>query len=181
MQGVTGDGFRCACRRRGPIDRGYTRVSIAEEYTVVKDPLFEKGLRVRKQVLGMDYVARQFKNADEFTRPIQTMATQAGWGLAWARSGLTRRERSICTLCFVTARSKPEELNVHLRGAVRNGLSKSEIREILMHAAIYCGFPEALSAFRVAKDFFAREGDKLITAKRARTAGAARKTTRRRR
>jgi len=150
----------------------------------MKDPLFEKGLRVRKQVLGADYVERQFKNADDFTRPLQTLATQAGWGLAWARPGLTRRERSICTLCFVTARSKPEELNLHLRGALRNGLTKNEIREILLQSAIYCGFPEALSAFRVAKEFFAKEGDKIIAAQRAtagaRGAGAAKKTRTRR-
>ncbi len=146
----------------------------------MKDPLFEKGLRVRKQVLGADYVARQFKNADEFTRPMQIMATQAGWGLSWARSGLSKRERSICTLCFVTARSKPEELALHLRGAVRNGVTKNEIREILLQSAIYCGFPEGLSAFRVAKEFFAREGDKMIAAKRAGTRGGAKKTARRR-
>jgi 4-carboxymuconolactone decarboxylase len=137
----------------------------------MKDPLFEKGLKVRKQVLGADYVERQFKNADDFTLPIQAMATQAGWGLAWARPGLTRKQRSMCTICFVIARSKPEELALHLRGALRNGLTKSEIREILLQSAIYCGFPEALSAFRVAKEFFANEGDKMLASRR-RTAGA---------
>lgn len=142
----------------------------------MKDPIFEKGLRVRKQVLGADYVERQFKNADDFTRPLQIMATQAGWGLGWARPGLSRRERSICTLCFVTARSKPEELNLHLRGALRNGLSKNEIREILLQSAVYCGFPEALSAFRVAKEFFAKEGDKILAAQRANAGTRARKT-----
>ena len=126
------------------------------------DSLFEKGLKVRKQVLGSQYVDRQLKIADEFTRPMQDLATEAGWGLVWARPGLTRKERSICTLCFVTARGKADELALHLRGAVRNGVTKAEIREILLQSAIYCGFPEGLGAFRVAREFFNREGDKLL-------------------
>lgn len=123
----------------------------------MKDKLYEQGLRMRKRVLGADYVERQFRAADEFTRPIQEMATRAGWGTTWARPGLGLRERSMITIAFVVARGKPEELMLHLRGAMRNGVTRNEVREILLQSAVYCGFPEALGAFRVAKEFFAAE------------------------
>lgn len=138
----------------------------------MKDPLYEAGLKARKQVLGADYVERALKNADEFTMSMQELATRAAWGTVWTRGGLSRRDRSLITLAFALARSKPEELAVHLRGAVRNGVTKTEIRELLLHSAIYCGYPEAMGGFRVAREFFAREGDKMLA---ARLRGAAKK------
>ena len=121
----------------------------------MKDKWFEKGLNVRRKVLSREYVDRQLKNADEFTRPMQELATAAGWGMVWGRPGLTHRERSMLTLAFVIARGKAEELALHLDGATRNGVTKNEVREICLQSAVYCGFPEGLGAFRVAKKFYA--------------------------
>lgn len=125
----------------------------------MKDELFEQGLRMRKRVLGGAYVERQLANADDFTMPMQMLATKSAWGMVWTRPGLTRKVRSMITIAFVIARGKAEELDLHLRGAVRNGVTKNEIREILLQSAVYCGFPEALGAFRVAREFFRREGE----------------------
>ena len=123
----------------------------------MRDKLLERGMRMRKQVLGADYVNKQFANADEFSLPMQTLATQSAWGLVWTRPGLPRKVRSMLAIAFVVARGKAEELDLHLRGALRNGVTKAEIRELLMQSAIYCGFPEALGGFRVARAFFARQ------------------------
>jgi len=133
------------------------------------DKWFQKGLKIRKQVLGADYVERSLKSADDFTMPVQELATAAGWGMVWSRPGLTKRERSMITIAFAIARSKPEELALHIRGAIRNGVTKTEVREIMLQSGIYCGFPEALTAFRVGREFFANEkGAKPAAKKRAR-------------
>jgi len=138
----------------------------------MRDKLFEQGLRMRKQVLGADYVNKQIANADEFSLPMQVLATQSAWGLVWTRPGLPRKVRSMLAIAFVVARGKPEELDLHLQGAIRNGVTKAEIRELLMQSAVYCGFPEALGGFRVARAFFARqEGQGAKSGK-----GAARKS-----
>lgn len=121
----------------------------------MKDKWFDKGLAMRRKVLSREYVDRQLQQADEFTRPMQELATAAGWGMVWSRPGLTYRERSMLTLAFVIARGKAEELALHLDGATRNGVTKNEVREICLQSAIYCGFPEGLGAFRVAKKFYA--------------------------
>ncbi len=120
----------------------------------MKDIWFEKGVAMRRKVLSRDYVDRQLKNADEFTRPMQELATAAGWGMVWTRPGLTLKQRSMLTLAFVIARGKAEELALHLDGATRNGVTKNEVREICLQAAVYCGFPEGLGAFRVAKKYY---------------------------
>jgi 4-carboxymuconolactone decarboxylase len=138
----------------------------------VKDTLFEQGLKLRRHVLGAEHTDGQMSGADEFTKPMQVLATKAAWGLVWSRPGVPRKLRSILAIAFVLARGKGEELNVHLRGAVRNGVTKAEIREIIMQSAIYCGFPEAMGGFRVAREFFRREGDKMLA---ARARGPARK------
>ena len=138
----------------------------------MKDTLFEQGLRLRKRVLGAEYVERQLRGADEFSMPMQMLATKSAWGMVWTRSGLPRKTRSIITIAFVVARGKAEELDLHLRGAIRNGVTKAEIREILLQSAVYCGYPEALGGFRVARRFFEREGDRLLAARSRRAAGA---------
>ena len=120
----------------------------------MKDIWFEKGVNMRRKVLSREYVDRQLKNADEFTRPMQELATAAGWGMVWTRPGLTLKQRSMLTLAFVIARGKAEELALHLDGATRNGVSKNEVREICLQAAVYCGFPEGLGAFRIAKKYY---------------------------
>ena len=123
----------------------------------MRDKLLEQGMKMRKQVLGADYVNKQFANADEFSLPMQMLATKSAWGMVWTRPGLPRKVRSMLAIAFVVARGKAEELDLHLRGALRNGVTKAEIRELLMQSAIYCGFPEALGGFRVARAFFARQ------------------------
>jgi 4-carboxymuconolactone decarboxylase len=122
----------------------------------MKDKLFEQGLKVRKQVLGAAYVDRQFKNADEFSLPMQMLATKSAWGMVWSRPGLPRRTRSMLNIAFLVALGKAEELELHLDGAMRNGVTRKEISEILLQSAIYCGYPAALGGFRTAREYFAK-------------------------
>lgn len=131
----------------------------------MKDKWFDKGLATRRKVLSRAYVDRQLKNADEFTKPMQELVTAAGWGMVWSRPGLTYRERSMLTLAFTIARGKAEELALHLDGATRNGVSQQQVREICLQAAIYCGFPEGLGAFRIAKKYYADSEAKKTAAK----------------
>jgi 4-carboxymuconolactone decarboxylase len=118
--------------------------------TAKKDDLFEEGLKVRKKVLTAEYVERQFASASEFTKPMQEMATRA-WGLVWARPGLPHKTRSMLNIAFLIALDKPEELELHVEAALRNGVTQDEILEILMQAAVYCGFPAALRGTRIAR------------------------------
>ena len=115
-----------------------------------KDDLYEEGLKVRKQVLTAEYVDRQFASASDFTLPMQEMATRA-WGLVWARPGLAHKQRSMLNIAFLIALDKPDELELHVEAALRNGVTPEEIQEILMQAAVYCGFPAALSGTRIAR------------------------------
>lgn len=120
--------------------------------------LFEKGLKVRREVLGAEYVDTSLKNADDFNRPMQEFVTEYCWGEIWNRPGLDRRTRSFINLAMLTALNRPHELRVHVRGALNNGLSKDEIREVLMQTAIYCGVPASIDSFRVAREVFAELG-----------------------
>jgi 4-carboxymuconolactone decarboxylase len=117
--------------------------------------LFDKGLKVRREVLGAEYVDNALKAADDFTRPIQELVTQMAWGEIWTRPGLDRRTRSLLNLAMITALNRPHELKLHVRGAITNGLTKAEIMEVFLQTAIYCGMPAALDSFRVAKEVFA--------------------------
>jgi len=122
----------------------------------MKDKLFEKGLKLRKQVLGKTYVERQLASADAFSMPMQELATKSAWGMVWARPGLPRKVRSMLNIAMLVALGKAEELELHLDGAIRNGVTKKEIGEILLHSAIYCGYPAALGGFRTAREYFAK-------------------------
>ena len=113
---------------------------------------YEKGLAVRKEVLGAEHVERSLAKADEFDRPLQDLVIEYGWGATWAREGLPRKTRSMLTLAMLTALNRPHELKLHVRGALRNGVTKDEIREVLLQAAIYCGMPAAIDAFRAARE-----------------------------
>ena len=115
------------------------------------DDLFEAGMKVRREVLGADYVDRQVAQAGEFMAPFQRMTTEWCWGAAWTRPGLGRRERSLMNLAMLTALGKPNELKQHVKGALNNGLTVAEIQEALLHATVYCGIPAGLEAFRAAK------------------------------
>jgi len=119
---------------------------------------FEKGLKTRREVLGSEYVDTSLQNAGEFNMPMQELVTEFAWDAIWNRPGLDRRSRSMINLAMLTALNRPHELKLHLRGAINNGLSKDEIREILMQTAIYCGVPAAIDSFRCAKEVFAEMG-----------------------
>lgn len=116
--------------------------------------LFEKGLKTRREVLGADYVDAAIKNADEFSLDMQELVTQYCWGDVWNRPGLDRRTRSFLNLAMITALNRPHELKLHVRGALNNGLTKNEIKEVFLQTAIYCGVPAAIDAFRSAKEVF---------------------------
>lgn len=116
--------------------------------------LFDKGLQTRREVLGAEYVDASIKNADDFNMPMQELVTQYCWGDVWNRPGLDRRTRSFLNLAMLTALNRPHELKLHVRGAINNGLTKEEIKEVFLQTAIYCGVPAAIDAFRTAKEVF---------------------------
>ncbi len=120
--------------------------------------LFDQGLRTRREVLGADYVDAAIRDADDFSRPLQELVTQYAWGDVWNRPGLDRRTRSLLNLAMLTALNRPHELKLHLKGALRNGVTKDEIREVFLHAAVYCGMPAAVDSFRVAREAFGDDG-----------------------
>lgn len=121
----------------------------------MNDPLFDKGLKVRREVLGAEYVDRAIQTADDFNRPMQELVTRYCWGEIWNRPGLDRKTRSMLNLAMLTALNRPHEIKMHVRGALNNGLTRAEIREVFLHTAIYCGVPAAIDSFRTAKEVFA--------------------------
>jgi 4-carboxymuconolactone decarboxylase len=117
----------------------------------MKSDLYQKGMQVRRAVMGDEYVDASLADVDDFNGPMQDMVTETAWGGVWSREGLERKTRSMLNLAMLTALNRPHELRGHVRGALRNGVTADEIREILMQAAIYCGMPAGLDAFRVAR------------------------------
>lgn len=122
----------------------------------VKDPLFEKGVRIRKEILGAEYVDRRAQASDEYTWPFEEFSAKAAWGLIWSRPGLSRKARSLVNLGMLTALGQPQELRLHIRVALRNGLTRKEIAEALLHTAVYCGIPRAADARRAMVEVFAQ-------------------------
>ena len=116
---------------------------------------FEKGLEIRKSVLGAEFVEKSINSADDFNRPFQELVTEYCWGAVWGRDGLSKKTRSMLNLAMLTALNRPHELKMHLKGALTNGVSRDEIREILLQTGVYCGVPAAVDAFRSAKEVFA--------------------------
>ncbi|MCD6672140.1 MAG: 4-carboxymuconolactone decarboxylase [Burkholderiaceae bacterium] len=116
--------------------------------------LFERGLKVRREVLGAEYVDRSIRSADDFNRPMQELVTQYCWGEIWNRPGLERKTRSLLNLAMLTALNRPHEIRLHVRGALNNGVTKEEIAEVFLQAAIYCGVPAAIDSFRIAREVF---------------------------
>lgn len=123
------------------------------------DPAFEQGLRVRREVLGDEHVDEAQARTTELTADFQSLITRYAWGEIWARPGLDRRTRSCITLAMLVALGRHEELAMHVRAAVRNGLSREEIKEVLLQTAVYCGVPAANSAFAVAEKVLDGPGD----------------------
>jgi 4-carboxymuconolactone decarboxylase len=120
--------------------------------------LFEKGLKVRKEVLGEEYVERSLKNANGFTMALQEFVTEVAWGRAWAESSLTRKQQSLNNLCMLAALNRAPEFELHFRGALRNGCSVDELRDTLLQITAYCGAPAGVEAFRIANKVLADEG-----------------------
>jgi 4-carboxymuconolactone decarboxylase len=116
--------------------------------------LFEKGLKIRREVLGAEHVDASISQADDFSRPLQELVTEYCWGNVWSRPGLDRKTRSLINVAMLTALNRPHEVKLHLRGALNNGCSKNDIMEVLLQTAIYCGVPAAMDSLRVAKEFF---------------------------
>ena len=117
----------------------------------MSDDRYEAGMRVRREVLGDEHVDRAIAGTTEFTAPFQEFITRGAWGEVWARDGLDRRTRSAITLAVLTALGREHELGLHIRAAVRNGLSEAEIAEVLLHTAVYAGVPAANAAFAIAQ------------------------------
>ena len=120
--------------------------------------LLDVGLEVRRDVLGAEHVDRSLAQASAFARPMQELVTEYCWGAVWARPGLERKTRSLLNLAMLTALDRPHELRLHLRGALINGVTAKEIQEVLLQAAIYCGVPAAMDAFRTAEDVLKEHG-----------------------
>jgi len=116
---------------------------------------FDKGLEIRKSVLGKEYVENAIKAADSFNMPLQELVTEYCWGYIWGRDQLPKKTRSMLNLAMLSALNRPHELKLHLNGALKNGVSREEIREIFLQVAIYCGVPAAVDSFRQAREVFA--------------------------
>lgn len=124
-------------------------MSLPEEFNT---PQFKKGLAVRREVLGPTYVDKSVNEVEDFMKPMQKITTEWCWGEVWTRPGLDRKTRSMLTLAMLTALNRPNEVRLHVRGALNNGLTKAEIQEVLLQACIYCGVPAALDSFKVANE-----------------------------
>lgn len=118
---------------------------------------FDEGLAVRRSVLGSEYVDKSISNADEFNMPMQELVTEYCWGEIWTRPGLDRKTRSLINLAMLTALNRPHEIKIHMRGALNNGVTKDEIKEVLLQTAIYCGVPAAIDSFRIAREVLSEE------------------------
>jgi 4-carboxymuconolactone decarboxylase len=121
----------------------------------VTNEMLERGLEIRKSVLGKEFVEKSISGADDFNRPMQELVTEYCWGAIWGREGLSKKTRSMLNLAMLCALNRPHELRMHLAGALRNGVTRDEIREVLLQVAIYCGVPAGVDAFRNAREVFA--------------------------
>lgn len=118
----------------------------------MKNEKYEKGMTVRREVLGDEYVDKAIHSATAFNQPLQAFLTENCWGEVWNRDGLPKQTRSLVTIAMLAALKAPTELKTHVRGALRNGCSVEEIQEVLLHSVVYCGAPAAIEAFRSAKE-----------------------------
>lgn len=121
---------------------------------MVNKTKFDAGLEVRRSVLGSEYVDQSIANATDFNMPMQELVTAYCWGEIWTRPGLDKKTRSMLNLAMITALNRPHELKLHIRGAIRNGVTKDQIKEVFLQTAIYCGVPAAIDSFRNAMEVF---------------------------
>ena len=129
----------------------------APENTTVQD-LYDRGLQLRRDVLGAEYVDASIANADDFMRSFQRITTEWCWGYTWGSDGLDRRTRSLLNLAMLTALNRSAEIKLHVKGALANGVTVDEIKEVLLHATVYCGIPAGLDAFKAAHGVLVAEG-----------------------
>jgi len=121
-------------------------------------PTFEKGLAIRRDMFGAELADKAWAAADDFNRPFEELVNQYCFGEIWSRPGLDRKTRSIVTLSMLTGLNRPNQIRAHVRGAISNGVSKQEIQELFLQAAIYCGVPAAVDSFRIAREVFQEMG-----------------------
>ncbi len=126
--------------------------------TTRPDELYDQGLDIRRTVLGAEYVDASLARSDDFMDAFQRITTEWCWGYTWSRDGLDRRTRSMLNLLMMTALNRPNELKLHVRGALENGVTVEEIRECLVQATVYCGIPAGLDSFKAAHEVLVREG-----------------------
>jgi 4-carboxymuconolactone decarboxylase len=122
---------------------------------VMHKETFERGLEIRKDVLGKEFVEQSLSTADDFNMPMQELTTEYCWGAVWGRDGLPRATRSMLNLAMISALNRPHELKMHIKGAIRNGVTREQIREVFLQVAIYCGIPAGVDSFRIAREAFA--------------------------
>jgi 4-carboxymuconolactone decarboxylase len=122
--------------------------------------MFDIGLKNRRDVLGTEYVDKSIDNADSFNKEFQKLVTEYCWGEVWGREGLTRRERSLINLGMISALNRPHELKLHVQGALNNGLTREDIKEVLLQVMIYCGVPAAVDGFRIAREVVGHDKDR---------------------
>jgi 4-carboxymuconolactone decarboxylase len=145
-------------RRRADITLGRQLRFLHQKEKFVDRAMFEKGLSIRRAVLGAEYVDKALESADDFSRPLQELVTQYCWGEIWGRPGLDRKTRSLINLAMITALNRPHEVKVHIKGALNNGLTKNDIQEVFLQVAVYCGVPAAVDSFRTAQEVFRELG-----------------------
>lgn len=121
----------------------------------MSESLYEQGLAIRKTVVGAEAVDKVLRNTDAFSMPMQELSTEYCWGKIWSRPGLDHKTRSMLNIAMMVALNRPQELRLHLRGAIRNGCTQEEIQEVLLQTAIYCGIPAGQEGFRAAREVFA--------------------------
>ncbi len=120
--------------------------------------MFDKGMNIRREIFGEDLADKPWAAADDFNRPFEELVNQYCFGEVWGRPGLDRKTRSIVTLSMLTGLNRPNQIRIHVRGAIVNGVSKEELKELFLHSAIYCGVPAALESFRIAREVFQEMG-----------------------
>ena len=113
--------------------------------------LYEKGMKIRREVLGDEHVDRTLAGVDDFNREFQQMVTEHAWGAIWTRPGLAKKQRSLLNLGMLAALNRPEEFEMHFRGALKNGCTLDELKETLLQIAVYCGMPAGVASFRIAR------------------------------
>ena len=116
---------------------------------------YERGLEIRKSVLGKEFVEKSIASADDFNRPLQELVTEYCWGAVWGRDGLSKKTRSIINLAMISALNRPHELKLHVKAALTNGITREEIAEVFLQVAIYCGLPAGIDSVRLAREAFA--------------------------